>query len=71
MNKQLQGVLMEKKYLTTKDASELLTLAPSTIYTYVHYRKIPFIKIGGRIAFEENTLNQWMQSKRRGEIKRK
>jgi excisionase family DNA binding protein len=59
---------MAKKYLNVKSASEYLTLAKSTIYTYVHYRQIPFVKIGERIVFEKAKLDSWVKKK---ETKRK
>ena len=58
---------MAKKYLSIFEASKYLTLARSTIYTYIHYQKIPFMKIGGRIVFEETVLDKWMQSKQKKE----
>jgi excisionase family DNA binding protein len=59
---------MAQKYLNVKSASKYLTLAKSTIYTYVHYRQIPFVKIGDRIVFEKAKLDRWVKSK---EAKRK
>jgi excisionase family DNA binding protein len=59
---------MAQKYLNVRSASEYLTLAKSTLYTYVHYRQIPFVKIGERIVFEKARLDKWVRSK---EAKRK
>ncbi|MDR1902483.1 MAG: helix-turn-helix domain-containing protein [Treponema sp.] len=61
---------MKEKYLTVKDASSLTTLSPSTIYSYVHYKVIPYAKIGARIVFEENRLRQWLKSKEKKMVKR-
>jgi len=62
---------MKEKYINIAEASRLLTLAKSTLYTYVHYRTIPFAKVGGRIVFEEETLRKWMKKKEKGVVSRK
>ena len=62
---------MQEKFITITEASKLLTLAKSTIYQYVYHRSIPFIKIGGRIVFEEEKLRQWMQANKKEVIDRK
>jgi excisionase family DNA binding protein len=54
---------MKENYLTIEDLSNVTTLAKSTLYSYVHYRAIPFIKIGGRIVFEEGAIKKWMKKK--------
>jgi excisionase family DNA binding protein len=54
---------MPQKYINVKQASDYLTLAQSTIYTYVHYKKMPFVKIGERIVFEKTKLDRWVSSK--------
>jgi excisionase family DNA binding protein len=52
-----------KQFLSVKDASELTTLAKSTLYTYVHYKKIPYCKVGERIVFEKDKLVRFMKRK--------
>ena len=61
---------MKQKYLTISDASKLTTLAKSTLYSYVHFQAIPFLKIGGRIIFEEESIKKWMDKKQIKEVKR-
>ena len=62
---------MKEKLLTIEDLSKVTTLAKSTLYSYVHYRTIPFIKIGGRIVFEEGAILKWINKKQVKEIARK
>jgi excisionase family DNA binding protein len=57
---------MIQKFLSVKQAAEYLTLAPSTLYSYVHYKAIPFIKIGDRVVFEKCRLDRWVKSKNKG-----
>ena len=56
------GVNMEK-LLSIKETSEIIGLKISTIYKYVCCRKIPFIKIGGRVLFDAEKLKAWIQQK--------
>jgi excisionase family DNA binding protein len=61
---------MKEKYLNIADASQFTTLVKSTLYSYVHYRVMPFTRIGGRIVFEERTLRKWLEKRRVKEVKR-
>jgi excisionase family DNA binding protein len=56
------------KYLSVSQAANHITLAKSTLYEYVHYRKIPFIKIGQRIVFETAALDKWMKKHAKKEV---
>ena len=62
---------MKEKYMTIEDASRVTTLAKSTLYGYVFHRSIPFIKIGGRIVFEESAIQKWLNKKQVKEVTRK
>ena len=55
---------MKEKYLTIEDVSKVTTLAKSTLYSYVHYQTIPFLRIGGRIVFEKKELQNWIDKKK-------
>jgi excisionase family DNA binding protein len=57
---------MTQKFLSVKQAAEYLTLASSTLYSYVHYKAIPFTKIGDRVVFEKDRLDRWVKSKTKG-----
>jgi excisionase family DNA binding protein len=57
---------MEKEYLSVKQAAVYLTLSRSTIYTYIHYKTIPFIKIGERVVREKSHLDRWVESQSKG-----
>lgn len=47
--------------LTLKEVAALLRRSPKTIYTWTSERKIPFIKIGGIVLFDEEELEKWMK----------
>ena len=50
---------MEKRY-TTKEASEILGLLPSTIRRYASKGKIRSIKIGSRVLFTAEMLEEYL-----------
>jgi len=51
------------KLLTLDEAVELLQVSKPTLYRFTSQRKIPFIKIGGSIRFNEMKLIQWLEEK--------
>jgi excisionase family DNA binding protein len=53
---------MQNNYLTVDDVSEKLHLSKSSVYCYVGKRKIPHIKLGGKLLFTENDLTHWLVS---------
>jgi excisionase family DNA binding protein len=56
--------------ITLQEASEYTKLAKSTIYTYIHNKKIPFVKIGkNKVLFDQNDLSKWIESKKKKEVK--
>lgn len=59
------GGFMKKNYLSVIEAGKYLKLARSTLYTYVYDNKIPHIKIGERVLFDEDDLNAWIDTKKK------
>jgi excisionase family DNA binding protein len=53
---------METNYLKIDDVSKKLSIAKSTLYSYVGKNKIPFIKLGGKLLFPEIDLTNWLNS---------
>lgn len=54
-----------KEFLTVKEAAKFLDLKVPTIYSKVHKREIPFIKIGRRLYFSKEDLIEHLNSNRR------
>jgi excisionase family DNA binding protein len=50
------------KYLSIGEAAEMLGLSTSTLYKKTSGRSIPFLKLGGRVLFEEAALRRWLHS---------
>jgi excisionase family DNA binding protein len=55
---------MQSNYFNIKNASDYLKLAIPTLYIYANKNKIPFIKLGSRILFDKNDLDNWINSKK-------
>jgi excisionase family DNA binding protein len=55
---------MDNKYLNADNTSKLLNISKSTIYAYVGKKKIPFIKLGGKLLFSENDITKWLETKK-------
>ena len=50
--------------LDIEEASGKTRLSVSTLYKRVSARQIPFLKIGGRVFFEEGDLDAWLAAQR-------
>jgi excisionase family DNA binding protein len=62
---------MKEQYLNVSQAAAYLTLSKSTVYQYLHYKKIPFLKIGERVIFSKSELDKWIKNQNKKEGKRK
>lgn len=43
------------------EASEYLGFAVHTIYGWTSRRRIPFLKVGGRLRFDKKKLDRWLE----------
>lgn len=50
----------KKKNMTVREASEYTTLAEQTIRLFVKREEIPFKKLGRRVVFNPDEIDQWM-----------
>ncbi len=50
--------------LTLPEAAEILRLQPVTLRQYASARKIPFLRIGGRLLFDPVELRAWLDARR-------
>lgn len=53
--------LSQSDFMLVAEAAEYLRVAPSTIYGWVHCRKIPFRKHGSRVVLCRRDLDEWSQ----------
>jgi len=48
------------KLLTIEETSKMLNIKVGTLYVWVHQKKIPFVKIGRRLVFNELQLIEFI-----------
>lgn len=53
-----------QRYLSTNEAARYLGATPKSVYHRVAARAIPFIKVGKKLWFDRQALDQWLQAKR-------
>jgi len=58
----------EIEYLTIEDVANYINMAVSSVYGYVHTKRIPYIKKGKRLIFEKSKIDEWLQSGRKRTI---
>jgi excisionase family DNA binding protein len=46
------------------EVARKLKLARQTIYQYVSAKKIPYIKLGARVLFDERAIESWIEERR-------
>ena len=46
--------------LTIQEAAQMLRRSPKTLYGWTSRKTIPHLKIGGRLLFDEQELEAWM-----------
>jgi excisionase family DNA binding protein len=59
---------MEKKFLNMDDVSTQLCLSKSTLYSYVHTKNVPYIKLGGKLLFNQTDLDTWINSQKKNTV---
>lgn len=57
---------MDKKtrLMSIEEAADYLGVKKSTLYSWVFYRKIPYLKIGRLLKFDLKELQEWIDQKR-------
>ena len=53
-----------EKLLSVSQLAEILGLKQITIYEWVHQRKIPFVKLGKRVLFRKQDIENFIESNR-------
>ncbi len=55
-----KGVKMNKLY-PVFEAAIMLHISESTLYRWIHQRKIEYVKIGSRVLFTDEMLNNYIK----------
>jgi excisionase family DNA binding protein len=53
------GTTIQARFMTVREATELLRLAPKSVYSLVSQRRIPYRKAGRRLLFLESEIVDW------------
>ena len=53
-----------EKLLSVQEASEILGVKVSTLYSWIHQGYVPHIKLGRLVKFSESDLSQWVEDKK-------
>lgn len=52
-----------KELLTIKELAGYIKLSVPTVYRLTSTRKIPHIKVGGKLVFEQEKIDSWLDSR--------
>lgn len=50
-----------KNLYNIKETSNILKTSESTLYRWVHKKGIPFVKIGGKLLFDEDAIQEYIK----------
>lgn len=53
--------MLPPKLLTVNEVSEYIGIAADTIYTMVSQRRIPYVKVGRLVKFNQVALDAWLK----------
>jgi excisionase family DNA binding protein len=51
--------MIQPRFMTVRQAAELLGVSAKSLYTWVSCRRVPFRKAGRRLLFLESELVEW------------
>jgi excisionase family DNA binding protein len=55
---------MQKRYIGTDELAVYLDISINTIYSWVFMRKIPFVKMGSRVKFDLQEIDNWVSKRK-------
>ena len=53
----------EKNFIDIEELSTALGIKASTLYAWIHRRKIPYYKIGRLVKFKLEEVEEWIQKR--------
>jgi len=65
IEKQEASVTEENDILTADQIAKLLSVSLPTVYGYVHFKQIPFMKRRGKLYFSRKEVEEWLKEGRR------
>lgn len=55
---------MSEPLISAQELAQLLGVKLSTIYDWVHTRKISFYKVGRLVKFKRSEIDRWLESQK-------
>ncbi|MCH8040556.1 MAG: helix-turn-helix domain-containing protein [Nitrospinae bacterium] len=52
---------ISRQLISIQEAAKYTGLSPHTLYTMVSQRRIPYVKLGGKLLFDLALLDQWIK----------
>ena len=52
------------KMMTVREVAEMFRISVLTLYGWTSSRKIPHVKLGGKVLFDEAELKAWCDARR-------
>jgi excisionase family DNA binding protein len=50
-----------EQLLDLDELSKKIKVKPQTIYDWVYHKRIPFVKVGNLLRFDEGLIEQWIK----------
>ena len=70
LNSRLYGEkMMDSRLLGIEEMAKYLGVSQSTLYAWVNQEKIPHIKVGWLVKFDQNEIESWLKEHSVGERK--
>jgi len=63
MDERIKRIPELRRLITAKEAAQYLSLSTDTIYRMASQKKLPYLKIGGRILFDLRALDRWIEKR--------
>ena len=60
----IEELSMVKRLINITDASEYLGIKKTTLYSWIHQKQIPYIKMGRLVKFDLLEIDDWILQKR-------
>jgi excisionase family DNA binding protein len=61
MDDRIKKIPELRRLITAKEASQYLSLSTDTVYRMASLKKLPYLKIGGRVLFDVKALDHWIE----------
>jgi len=61
MDDRMKKIPELRRLMTAKETSQYLSLSTDTIYRMASLKKLPYLKIGGRVLFDGKALDHWIE----------